>query len=101
MNGSIRMNGKFYHMKTTNIPALMTCFILALPTPGRTQDATNDKSASQVAKRTPPKDVVKSLVGSWEGTCRTWFTPDKIADESKVKGEIRPILNGRLVPSYV
>jgi hypothetical protein len=36
-------------------------------------------------------------VGSWEGTCRTWFTPDKLADESKVKGEIRPILDGRLV----
>ena len=84
-------------MKTTNIAALMTCFVLALPTPGWTQDATKDKTAPQVAKPTPPKDVIKSLVGSWEGTCRTWFTPDKLADESKVKGEIRPMLDGRLV----
>ena len=84
-------------MKTTNNAALMTCFILALPTKGGTQDSPKDKTAPQVAKPTPPKDVVKSLVGSWEGTCRTWFTPDKLADESKVKGEIRPILDGRLV----
>ena len=84
-------------MNATNIAALMTCFVLALPTPGWTQDATKDKTAPQVAKPTPPKDVVKSLVGSWEGTCRTWFTPGKLADESKVKGEIRPIFDGRLV----
>ena len=84
-------------MKTTNIAALMTCFVLALPTPGWTQDATKDKTAPQVAKPTPPKDVIKSLVGSWEGTCRTWFSPDKLADESKVKGEIRPMLNGRIM----
>ena len=68
-------------MNSTNIGALMTCFVLALPTPGWTQDATKDKTAPQVAKPTSPKDVVKSLVGSWEGTCRTWFTPDKLADE--------------------
>ena len=84
-------------MKTTNIAALMTCVVLALPTPGWMQDATKDKTAPQVAKPTPPKDVVESLVGSWEGTCRTWFTPDKLADESKVKGEIRPMLDGSLV----
>src|SRR5215204_6237804 len=84
-------------MKTTNIGGLMTCFILALAMPGGAQDSAKDKTAGQVAKPTPPKDVVKSLVGSWEGTCRTWFTPGKLADESQVKGEIRPILDGRLV----
>src|SRR6185369_6899957 len=83
--------------KTSHIAALMTCFILALPTPGGTQDAPQDKTAPQVAKSSPQKNAVKSLVGSWEGTCRTWFTPGKLADESKVKGEIRPILDGRLV----
>lgn len=84
-------------MKTATIAALMMCFILALSTPGGTQDSPKDKTAPQAAKPTPEKDVVKSLVGSWEGTCRTWFTPDKLADESKVKGEIRLILDGRLV----
>ncbi|WP_309711824.1 DUF1579 domain-containing protein [Armatimonas sp.] len=38
------------------------------------------------------KDLLKSLIGSWEGTCRTWFEPDELADESQVKGTIRPLL---------
>lgn len=42
-----------------------------------------------------PSEFLKSLVGSWEGTCRTWFEPDTLADESKVKGTIRPMLDGR------
>jgi len=41
------------------------------------------------------QELLESLVGSWEGTCRTWFEPGKLADESKVKGTIRPILDGR------
>ena len=39
-----------------------------------------------------PKDLLSSLIGSWEGTCRTWFEPGKLADESTVKGTIRPLL---------
>ncbi len=42
-----------------------------------------------------PTDLLKSLVGSWQGTCRTWFEPEKLADESEVSGTIRPILDGR------
>jgi Protein of unknown function (DUF1579) len=42
-----------------------------------------------------PKELLKSLVGSWDGTCQTWFEPGKLADESTVKGTIRPILGGR------
>ena len=81
----------------TNIAALMTCFVLALPTPGWTQDSPKDKTTPGEAKPTTPKNVLKSLEGSWEGTCRTWFKPDKLEDESKVKGEIRPMLDGTLV----
>jgi len=42
-----------------------------------------------------PEDFLKSLVGSWEGTCRTWFEPGQLADGSKVTGTIRPLLGGR------
>ena len=42
-----------------------------------------------------PDDLLKSLEGSWEGTCQTWFEPGKLADESAIKGTIRPILGGR------
>lgn len=39
--------------------------------------------------------VLTSLVGSWEGTCRTWFEPGELADESNVRGTIRSVLNGK------
>ena len=84
-------------MKTTDIAALITCFVLALPTPGSTQDTPKDRTAPGETKPSVPKDVLKSLVGSWEGTCRTWLQAGKLADESKVKGEIRPMLNGRIM----
>ena len=40
---------------------------------------------------------MKSLVGTWGGTCSTWFEPGKLADESKIKGTIRPLLDGRFI----
>jgi hypothetical protein len=43
------------------------------------------------------KEFLKSLVGSWEGPCQTWFEPGKLADESRVKGEFRPLLDGRFI----
>ena len=38
-----------------------------------------------------------SLVGSWEGTCRTWFRPGELADESSVKGEFKLMLGGNFL----
>jgi hypothetical protein len=84
-------------MKAIALATLLTCSVLLLPTPGGTQDSPKDKPTPVEAKRASPKDVVKSLVGSWEGTSRTWFQPGKLADESRVKGEIRLMLDGRLV----
>ena len=40
-------------------------------------------------------EVLRSLVGSWEGTCRTWFEAGKLADESPITATVRPILEGR------
>ena len=42
-------------------------------------------------------DPMQALVGSWNGTCRTWFEPDVLADESPVSGTIRPLLGGRFL----
>jgi len=55
----------------------------------RAKTAQNDKPQTQT--------FLKSILGSWEGTCRTWFRPGELADESKVKGEFRLILGGRFV----
>jgi hypothetical protein len=37
------------------------------------------------------------LVGEWRGTTKTWFEPDKLADESPMTGAIKAILGGRFV----
>jgi hypothetical protein len=35
------------------------------------------------------------LAGDWEGTVRTWFEPDVLADTSAISGSIRTVLGGR------
>lgn len=37
------------------------------------------------------------MAGQWEGMTRTWFEPDKLADESPTRGTIRPVLGGRFL----
>jgi hypothetical protein len=69
--------------------------VLAPLTAARAQDSPTDKPSPSQSKQIVPKDLLKSLVGSWEGTCHTWFQPGKLADESKIKGKIRPMLGGR------
>jgi hypothetical protein len=45
----------------------------------------------------PAEALLKTLIGSWEGTCRTWFEPDKLADESRVSGVFSEMLGGRFI----
>jgi len=42
-----------------------------------------------------PNALLDSLIGNWEGTCKTWFRPGDPADTSPVKGVFASILNGR------
>jgi hypothetical protein len=41
--------------------------------------------------------LFEKMIGKWEGNCRTWFEPDKLADESKIKGEISEVFGGRFL----
>ena len=43
------------------------------------------------------EQVLISLVGSWEGTNKTWFEPGVLADTSPVRGTIRRLANSRFV----
>jgi len=43
------------------------------------------------------KEFLSTLIGTWEGTCRTWFEPGKLADESTITGEFVGVLDGRFV----
>ncbi len=42
-----------------------------------------------------PENFLNNLVGKWQGTCKTWFKPGELADESPIKGEIKPIPYGQ------
>ena len=44
-----------------------------------------------------PSELLKGMIGTWEGTCKTWFVPDKLADDSKVTALIKPILGGKFL----
>jgi hypothetical protein len=42
-------------------------------------------------------EMLRKLLGQWEGECRTWFEPDQLADESPIAGEFTGVLEGRFV----
>ena len=42
-------------------------------------------------------DLFAAMAGSWGGACRTWFEPEKLADESVVRGAFRAVFNGRFL----
>lgn len=42
-------------------------------------------------------NILKSLIGEWEGTCRTWFQPGTLGDESTIRGEFKPVLGEHFV----
>jgi hypothetical protein len=82
-------------MKSIGLAALLTCLVLTPLAAAAAQDSPKDKASPAQGKKMMPKELLNSLVGSWEGTCRTWFQPGKLADESQVKGKSRPMLGGR------
>lgn len=51
----------------------------------------------ETCKATGAHFWLSKLTGEWEGTTKVWFEPDKVADESPVRGSMRSILNGRFI----
>ena len=93
--GHLARNARRYqtHIMRTTLLSAMSATSLALCDPA--PDTAKKPAPLGPCAQVSPKDFLKSLVGTWEGTCRTWFEPDKLADESKVTGTIRPVLGGR------
>lgn len=44
-----------------------------------------------------PHAFLARLAGGWTGRTKTWFEPDKLADESPFEGRFTPALDGRFV----
>jgi hypothetical protein len=79
-------------MNPSKLLYLGVCVSLAIVTTAITEEGMNDRSGNHQNSSSKPEAFLESLVGSWEGTCRTWFRPGELADVSAVKGEFRPIL---------
>jgi hypothetical protein len=56
------------------------------------QNVPGDQTKSGQDITNQSQEFLNSLVGSWEGSCKTWFRPGQLADESQVKGEYQLIL---------
>ena len=85
-------------MHTTGMTACVVCFfsILGLQTTSAQETAVS-QAQDDKSEKGKQQELLESLVGTWEGTVRTWFRPGQLADESSVKGQIKPILGGRFV----
>lgn len=75
----------------------LICVLLSIPASANAQDSQEAPSKEDQNMNTEQQALLKSLVGSWEGTCRTWFQPDVLADESPVNGKFTLILGGRFL----
>ncbi len=83
-------------MHATRLTACVICFF-AVSGLQMTSAQDAKESPTQADKSEKENKMLKSFIGTWEGTCRTWFRPGELADESSVKGEIKPMLGGRFV----
>ena len=84
-------------MIASKLAGLAVCMCLALTTAATAQDATGDQAKTSEDEATTAQSFLESLIGSWEGTCRTWLRPDELADESEVNGTFQPFLGGHFL----
>lgn len=84
-------------MKTINTLRYMTCFILALAVGSSAQVNPDGRAKTAPDTVQLQQAFLQSLVGSWEGMCRTWFRPDELGDESMVSGKFVFLPEGRFL----
>lgn len=83
-------------MNTLRVVAL-TFTVIASAIAVQTHETNNDQETQRKETRMSQKALFEKMKGKWEGNCRTWFEPGKLADESKVTGEITGVLEGRFL----
>ncbi len=74
-----------------------TIVVLAFVISVDTQESKNEQPGTREVSQMTQNELLKKLIGKWEGNSRTWFEPGKLADESKVTGEFVDALDGRFV----
>lgn len=76
---------------------VLTLAVIANSISAQAQETNNDQTTQLKVNRMSQKVLFEKMIGRWEGNCRTWFEPGKLADESKVTGEITGVLDGRFL----
>lgn len=84
-------------MNASKSLGLAISVFFALGIAASAQDTADDQTNSRQDTTLESQAFLNSLVGTWEGTCRTWFRPGELADESRVQGEFKLILGGRFL----
>jgi Protein of unknown function (DUF1579). len=77
--------------------ALSALAIVAWSSSTHAQEGANAQTTQPKATAMTQKALFEKLAGKWEGNCKTWFEPGKLADESKVAGEFTKVLEGRFL----
>jgi hypothetical protein len=83
-------------MKTRKI-VVITFALIAYCISVQAQETNKYNTIQLKETRMSQKALFEKMMGRWKGTCRTWFEPGKLADESKVTGEITGVLDGRFL----
>ncbi len=77
--------------------AIILCWLAAFISAVPAQETGSGRTETHGGKPEMSKEFLMSLIGKWEGTCRTWFEPGKLADESRITARIRPVLGGMFI----
>jgi hypothetical protein len=71
--------------------------MILFATSANAQNTNGDQPFQTEETRMAPNVLFEKMVGKWEGSCRTWFEPGKLADESAITGEFTEVLEGRFL----
>lgn len=81
----------------TKTVSVWTAVFLAFVGSVNAQEPKNEQPGTRQVSRMTQNELLKKLIGKWEGSSRTWAEPGKLFDESKVAGEFVDVLDGRFV----
>jgi hypothetical protein len=76
---------------------LALCLISLLSGMAHAQNETHQATVPEKETAMQPNELFQNMAGKWEGPCRTWFEPGKLADESNVTGEITGVFGSRFL----
>lgn len=76
---------------------ILTVIVLASVISAQSQDRENYQITQYKEHRMFHNSLFEKMIGKWKGTCRTWYEPGKLADESIVSGEIIAVFDGRFL----